>query len=625
MQKISFIVLLLFVGFAKAQQVDFVPNNSQFILSISGEDILNDVPLEKIQQYDFMAEISKELFRDSSIPLSEFGFDLNGKFLFFGGDLPSHVFYGFSVSVKDENKVLENMHYGELGFEALKKDGFYFQNNRLTILKNNLFLFVGIDMHYSKVNDYVDSVYNANGWEDQSYYYSDYYEAEMMIESAVEANYEYEEAVEDEFEIPPAVEKIEEEEIVMEEVLPAYPDRYAFRDSVENAWAKSENQRLLADFLSENSLVNNHLKMKDAIENGDQALFFFDASKFYENSYEIERELRYNPIIDKHSSLFEDQWYLARANFTENGILAEMDMHGHSEIMEVVDELGNSKFDKKMLQYIPNDNMGFIVGNSSYREAYEKFKAIYLPKLEKSTDERLQIGSALWYTWDRLINKDALFELYSGRMFMTFNGFREMATSKISYEYDDETFEYKEVITDGVEVLPVFTAGLSTKETAIAKKYLEALSKTESEYVKKVDGFYAFMKNEFNIPIYIAVVNDMFIISNDIDVVSNANRGISENKLTGKAKKRAKNANMLYMEVDYAKLLKAIPREYVGRRDKEMFDTMAGKVGTINMSFNDVKNNVLNMKIDYTFNGDYDNGGYYLLDLINTMYLKAMR
>ncbi|MGB0933071.1 MAG: hypothetical protein ACPGU5_02250 [Lishizhenia sp.] len=625
MHKLILLGFLFLIGFSSAQKVDFVPNHTQFILSISGEEILNDVPLEKLEQYEYMAELSKELFRDASKPLSEFGFDLNGKFLFFGGDLPSHVFYGFSISVKDENKVLENMHYGESGYEALKKDGFYFQNSRLTILENNTFFFVEMDMHYSKVNDYVDSIYNANGWEDESYYYSDYYDEELMLESAMEEAYEYEEAVEDEFEIPPAVEKIEEEEIVMEEVLPAYPDRYLFRDSVEIAWAKEQNEIILADFLSENSLVNNHKKMRSALENGDQALFFFDASKFYANSYEFERELRYNPIIDKNSSLFEDQWYLARANFTENGILTEMDMHGHTEIMEVVDELGNSKFDKKMLQYIPSDNMGFVVGNSSYKEAYEKFKEIYLPKLESSADSRLQMGSALWYTWDRLINKDVLFELYSGRMFMSFNGFKEMSTSTISYEYDEETFEYKEVVTEGIETLPVFTAGLSTKETEIAEKYLEALCKSEGDFIHKFEDFYVLTKNEFNIPIYIGVLNDMFLISNDINVVSEAKNGGVAHQLNRKTKKRVKNSNMLYMEVDYAKLLHSIPREYVGRRDKEMFETMAGKMGTMNMSFSKVQNSTLGMKIDYTFNGDFENGGYYLLDLINTIYLKAMR
>jgi|GEM_PF-157099 len=666
MLRVIIFTLLVLPSFLKAQKAPFIPNNAQFVLSISGEDILKDVPLEEMEKYEFMAEVSKELFRDASKSISEFGFDLNGQFYFFGGDLPSYNFFGFSIDVADMNKLIDNMKLNAEAAIKLRTEGFYFNNSMLTAIRNNQMLFVVTDLHYYKVNDYVDSIYYANGWMDESRYYNDYYyeeqfsdeldqrveeaeaavdeEMEDFIPPAHEVEYEEFEIVEEQaiYEAPPAtmpkleesineqvdrvyeIENLEEvEEIVESE--PTFPSKYTFRDSVETAWIRQENDKVLADFLSDNSLFKHDEKMQKAFSNGDQAVFFFDASKFYTNSYELERELKYNPIVDKNSSIFKDQWYHAVANFTETGIHAELDMNGHTEIIEVVDELGNSKMDKEMLKYIPDDNMGFVIGNASYQNAYERFKSIYLPKLENSSEKRLQLGSAIWYTWDRMMNKDVLFELYSGRMFMTFNGFKELPTQKISYEYDEVNFEYKEVITESKEVLPVFTLGISTEETEIALKYLEVLSKTEQQYVQKKDGYYVITSNEFNIPIYVYVYNNLFIASNDLTLVLNSKNGLGSNRLKGDAKKRAKKTNMLYAEVDYAKLLQSIPREYIGRRDFEMFQTMAGKVGKMEMSFDEVKQNLLKMKVNYTFNGDYQNGGYYMLDLINTLYLKATR
>lgn len=619
MKIILFLALCFTIGSVSAQETTFLPKQSQFIFSIAGATIFNDVPLEDIQKYDFMAEVSKEMFKDASKPIAEYGFDLNGDFLFFGGDTPKYALFGASVQIDDLDKVLTNMRMNADRINAIKTKGYYLNNGKLIAVKGNRLLFAEVDIHYRVVREYVDSVFIANEWmEERSSYYKEYY---YESDEAMEVMEAVETVDEPAYATPPSAQIEVEKEI---EIVKAFPNKYEYRDSISESWEQKEAMLIFSDFTSNNSLLKENNQIKSALENKDQAMFFFDASKFYKNSHEIERELRNNPIINKNNSVFQDQWYHATANFTDEGILGEMDMHGHKEIMQVVDQLGDSKLDKTLLKYISEDNIGFVVGNASYREAYEKFKSIYMPKLENSEDERLQLGSALWYSWDRLINKDALFELYSGRMFMSFDGFKQMLTTKISYEYNEETFDYVETEVESLEALPIFSFGVSTTETSIAVKYLEALCKSEKKYFTKIDDYYVLRDNEFHVPIYITVVDGLFLLSNDISVVTNNRNGV-ENKLKGKSKKNAKKTNMLYAEVDYAKLLQSIPMEYVGSSNYDMFQTMAGKVGDMNISFKDVKDDNLKMVVNYTFNGDYKNGGYYMLDLINTMYLKATR
>ena len=110
------------------------------------------------------------------------------------------------------------------------------------------------------------------------------------------------------------------------------------------------------------------------------------------------------------------------------------------------------------------------------REAYEQSFKVVVPILEKQKDPRVSSTLLTLELLNDFVNKDALFGTYTGTMFGTFNGIQKVKTTKIDYEYDEETFEYTETEVEGEEEMPLFTFGISTERSDVPDKILKHIS-----------------------------------------------------------------------------------------------------------------------------------------------------
>ena len=174
-------------------------------------------------------------------------------------------------------------------------------------------------------------------------------------------------------------------------------------------------------------------------------------------------------------------------------------------------EMTNSKFDKSILKYIPEDNQSFFTYNVDLRKAYQEAFNVILPIFTESESREFSTLGLTIELLDEFMNKDALFDSYKGSMFGSFNGIKKVQTTKIIWDYDDETFDYIEKEVEAEEDMPIFVFGFSTDRHDIPEKIMEHLCKHMNTFHNMGD-YYMVDDAILNAsPLYIINKNGLFI------------------------------------------------------------------------------------------------------------------
>jgi hypothetical protein len=115
--------------------------------------------------------------------------------------------------------------------------------------------------------------------------------------------------------------------------------------------------------------------------------------------------------------------------------------------------------------------------------------------------------------------------------------------------------------------------------------------------------------------------NGLFIFTNDADLAMNHSSGYGSEAMKGDMKKKAKKSGFMYSNIDLGKTIEKFPKDFFNAEQNEILDAMRGKTGVMELTSSKTTVEKTNFKLVYNFNGQYDNSGKYLLDLINSVYV----
>lgn len=205
-------------------------------------------------------------------------------------------------------------------------------------------------------------------------------------------------------------------------------------------------------------------------------------------------------------------------------------------------------------------------------------------------------------------------------MFGTYNGVKKVTVKRIEYTYDENfNFEEKEVFSE--EEMPVFTLGFSTGRNDIPDIVLKQIAKMTSE-CKKMDGYWVFENAIFNsVPLYMINDGGLFILTNDEDMALNHTKGYGAQKMPRKQMKKAMHSGFVYSEIDWSKTFTSIPKEMFSDEQAEMLSSLSGQSGKMVLTSSKTTKNGTDFQVNYSYNGEYENSGKYVLDLINSLYV----
>lgn len=608
------------ISLVQAQQSDeLIPKDAVTVFTFNNISLFKKVSMDELVQYEFMAEVQSELFDGSTNgkTLKDAGIDFDQKLNVFYGQNQQFEIAGFTFGIKDKKQlfqVFDDFDQVESTIPGVEMYSSYF--NKL-LIKGNAGLVLRVDPSTEKVNEVADSIWAARGYG----YFMDGYEEENLDEIEEEYTEGSGEFTEEE-ELGMEEESIEGVVIEDDVLNKTY---WEMRDSITTTLQLAFMQEIENDlFVKGFNLKQKDSKFAAQLLHASDGIFYLDNSRNFQNARSLWGfQALFPELFNDVKDLYTGNIMLGDIFLRENSIDIDFEANYGEKLGSIYEKLNDTKFDANVLKYIHKNNTGFFTYNINLKEGYNKAFDVIIPILREEKDPRISSNVLVAELINDFVDTDKLFDTYKGSMFGTFNGIKKVKSTRIEFFYDEETFEYgeREIVSD--EEMPVFTVGFSTLHGDIPEKVLKHFSRMTSRF--KNMGKYWIVEDAVlnSLPLYIINRNNLFIFTNDEDLALNHPDGYGSNALGGSVAKTAKKSKFMYGHFDLGIALNNLPREMFNSKQNEMLDSMRGKTGILELTSSKTTRSQTQFKLTYQFEGQYDNSGKYLLDLVNSFYVLS--
>lgn len=603
MKTIYFVFIFLSCTHLMGQSSEnLIPRDAVTVFSINNINLLQKISIDELIQYDFMQEIHQELFDGSTNQktLKDAGIDFDQKLnVFYGKDL-SYEISGFTFGVKNKDllfQVFDDFEKLESPYEDVLIFGSFFNN---LIIKNQSALLVRVEPIHEKVDEITDSIWYSRG-NTSPYFYDPYYDEEQEV-------------IEEEEVFTP-------DELSMDILAKTYDE---LRDSVQFVLQQSYFNHVMDELFIQNlNLITQDNRFKEQLSHDCEGIFYMDEARNFEKTNNLWYLKTVLPSIYQDiQELYEGNVIIGDLFLKDKAIQFNITTKYGEKLGSIYQEMNDSKFDKNITKYIKKDHSAFFTYNINLRKAYDKTFEVIMPILSSEKNADISMNVLTLKLINEFINKDALFDTYKGSMFGTFNGIQKIKTKKIEFFYDEETFEYGERETEAYEDMPIFTVGFSTNRSDIPEMILEHLSQLTSKF-QKFEDYWLYEDAILDAaPLYLLSKNDLFIVTNDEDLVKNHSDGYGSQALSKKATKELKKAGFMNGFIDIEATAKKFPTELLNGEQQEIIEALKGNSGKMNLRSSATSTTQTNLSLEYTYEGN-ENSGKHLLELINTMYLLS--
>jgi hypothetical protein len=618
LKKFNLLLFSLSTLFLIAQNSDdFIPRQSVTVFSINNISLLKKVSMDELIQYEFMSEVQAELFDGSTggKNLKDSGIDFDQKLNVFYGQNQDFEVAGFTFGIKDKLKlfsVFDDFDKKESLMEGVEVYSSYFNH---LMIKGNVGLVLRVDPTYEKISVVCDSIWMARGFG----YFNDGID-NTFDEEYIEVDPSKEETI-----IEENVMEIESDSASMNEFDILNKTYWEMRDSVTNELQFSYFKTIFYEIYRDQiNLKNQDKNLENQLLHTSDGVFYLDNSRNFKNAKGLWYfQTMFPELYTDLQELYTGNVVLGDINLNQNTIDITFDANYGEALGTIYQKLNGAKFDKNVLKYIHQNTMGFFTYNINLKEGYNKAYDIIIPILSEEKDPRVSSNILMAELINEFVDVDAVFNTYKGSMFGSFNGIKKVKTKKIEFFYDENTFEYGEKEIDGEEDMPIFTLGFSTNRSDIPEKVLKHLSRMTSRF-QKIGNYWKIDEAIFNsVPLYIINQNNLLIFTNDVDLAQNHAKGYGNESLRGKMAKKAKKSKFMYGYFDWGVALNQVPKDMFNDKQNEILNAMRGKTGVIELSSSKTSKKKTSFKLSYSFNGDYENSGKYLLDLVNSIYVLS--
>ncbi len=591
------------------------------MVSINNISLLQKISLDELVQYEFMEELQQELFDGSTSgkSIKDSGIDFDQRMNIFLGNAVDYEVGGFTFGISDRTKffeVFDDYDKVPCDYPGVELYSSYF--NRIAI-KGNYGILLRVNPTMELVDMVTDSIWYARGndypW---GYGYDEIYEAidGENIEDAFEFMEEME--TDENTNNPPAV-----EDFPVAGSDPTQKTYLELRDSVEMSLQDEYMQQVSKDiFVDKKCLYNSDAEFKGLMTHTSDAVIYLDNSRYFMQGNSIWYfQAMYPQLYKELGELYKSNVIVGDIHIKDNTVEFDVTSKYNEKLGSIYTAMNNAKFDKNVLKYIHQDNSAYFTYNVDLFEAYEQTMDVIVPILEKETSSKVTANLLVLELADAFIDKDAIFSAYKGSMFGTYNGVKTIKTKKIIFEYDEENFEYIEQEVEAEEEMPIFLVGYSTDREDVIKKVMKRLDRLSDKVV--ANGNYWVIHDAIlnAAPAYVFMNNGLFMVTNDENIPINYFDGYGSEALSKNEAKKAKKSGTVYAYADMGKAIENLPAGLFDDRQNEMLDVIRGKSGNLELTSLGAEDLSSDFKLVYNFEGDQDDSGAYILDLINSIYV----
>ena len=312
-----------------------------------------------------------------------------------------------------------------------------------------------------------------------------------------------------------------------------------------------------------------------------------------------------DPVITRIKSLYEDAYMTGNVKFTESGIMLDVASYTNSNVAKYSKMISNSRFEKSLLSYIPNDYVACYAATFNPSAITPITKEFLYPIIQSVPEFGSRVTDVLDII-DIFVDEKAIYDLIEGDFAVFFSGMAKVQADSTYYEYDED-FNYEMKTASYEKTIPKVTFLLSTKNESIWQKIIN-LPSLIPFYVNN-NGIYEFEKE--GVKAYFAVKNGVVIITSDQALVTThlINGLPKESRLSGDNLKEITSTN------NFLKVTKTTldieDKDYVEFQrvlDKVKFESVMysggqmkgnASLGHVEIKFGDKKQNVVNFLVGF--------------------------
>lgn len=347
------------------------------------------------------------------------------------------------------------------------------------------------------------------------------------------------------------------EEGVAESLDESYYESYEERYAAEQEKKRLENRSRIFTALEEIFHPNPSLTIAESEEFQRAMKGQFDVA-VYTNASNTFNPRTFNLLGFRHAkdmnemiSLFQGNYSWSYLNINVNDISFKTYSHLSERFAKKLNQTRKGKFNKKLFQYIDGSNLiGFMGLAVKPEPMYEMMMETYSTVMKSIPDYGESISNGM-DVFSILLDEDELFEFIQGNAIFAVTDIKEFDVSFTRTDYDEEYNEI-EVTETRKEVLPEFVFVASIGNEQLRNKII-GLYESGNILVNKGNYYqyqpfrYSYRRNRMQeeVGIYVAIKNDVLILTNDIDLVkTQLEKGVPPaQRITGSQLKLLKKNN----------------------------------------------------------------------------------
>lgn len=617
MKQLFFTLLFFTYCFTYGQSPEgLIPKDAVTVLSINNLNLLQKISLDELIKYDFMVDFQQELFDGSTQgkTIKESGINFNKNFSVFYGKTYDYNISGFTFTIENQTKFFAA--FDDFQQEKSNYDGIQIYSSYLNklILKGADALFISVTPLHNNINDIADSVWFSRG----NTYYNNMYQPEVI------------EPVEDNISEIEVEEEIHQQEMLGEQFegdtfndpvldLVSGKTYWEIRDSISYVLNNQFLKEVLDQtFIEKQTLMSVDSRFANQLNNKSEGIFYLDNSRNLKKNRTFWYLKKTFPNLHHElSKIYTGNVILGTINLNDNNIDFKLKANYGGTLGKVYEEMNGSKLDKNVFRYIHKDAPAFFTYKVDLEKAYEQAYQTFIPLLENENDKNIETGLLVLDIINEYIDQESVFDSFEGTVFGTFDGIEKVKTKRIEYQYDEETFEYAEKEVTAEEEMPIFTFGISTAKQAFISKIMRRLTRINEGLLDK--GGYWMVENALlgTAPIYFINRNNLFVITNNHQLVTNHLDGFEE-RMSPKKIREIKSNGFIYAELDWSKTIDNLPRDIFNGKQNEILDSMRGKGGFLKLTSGKTTAQSTNFQLIYEFEANTET---HILDFINNIYL----
>lgn len=283
----------------------------------------------------------------------------------------------------------------------------------------------------------------------------------------------------------------------------------------------ASTHKFLTKFDKNNTLV--HFWAKNLMSLYSQSLPYYLPELGYSFTGQIEKlAYAYQDIV---LDLVQDKHTLKLAGSVQ--LSKEMD--------RLIKPVYKNKMNRKFARYIPANHIGYMSLNFN-SEAYLKsfprmVEQLYGSMMYFSVGE---IAGVVATALEIALDEKAIAQVMGGDHLLFINEMKKVKKEYIDYEYDEDTFDYKEITKVKDDYIPTFLWMFTSKDQRIYKKILK-LGESK-DHVFQTDGIYHITGGPADETIYALFKDDIIFVSNDAEQLT----AIHENRFQPSRDKQIK-------------------------------------------------------------------------------------